>query len=495
MSRTFALSLLFLALPSAASANVIITEIMYDLPGTDTGREWIEVRNEGSADVDLSAYKLFEANTNHKLTSVAGGVTLASGAYAVIADNTEKFLLDNAGFSGVLFDSAFSLANTTETLILKNGDAEEDSVTYSSESGAAGDGQTLQLIGTSWETGNPTPGRDNVASAPPVPEEGEEENQQASTSTTSATQTTAPPPAPLAEPVDDLGIPLTMTVKAGTDRVMIAGASELFRAQAFRKDGVKQNNAKYRWNFGNGFMRHDQEVFFQYNYPGKYVTVVTAEGPNDSKAFARFAVTVEPAQLAVVGADAIGITVANHGKRELNLSRWSLRVGDQHFYLPEDTIILPGTDVLFPNEVTGLSPHSDESVALVYPNGKDATTYGEQAARATDKVVAVTTASYPPVETAELKGKESAVVRVAEGTEWTESETLLPAVIKAEPKKDMVPWFLGLMVLIVAGLVALFMIRNKLEATSVHGFEIIDATPSSPRLPMVVDDVSKESHK
>ena len=53
---------------SLARAEVVINEIMYDLEGTDTGREWIEIYNNSNSSVDLSSYKLFEADTNHELT-------------------------------------------------------------------------------------------------------------------------------------------------------------------------------------------------------------------------------------------------------------------------------------------------------------------------------------------------------------------------------------------------------------------------------------------
>jgi hypothetical protein len=42
----------FLFMPSVSGA-VLINEIMYDLSGSDTGREWIEIYNNGS-DINLS---------------------------------------------------------------------------------------------------------------------------------------------------------------------------------------------------------------------------------------------------------------------------------------------------------------------------------------------------------------------------------------------------------------------------------------------------------
>jgi len=165
-------------LPATALASVQITEIMYDLPGGDAGREWVEVTNQGTASVDLSSYRLFEAGVNHKINGVSGGSSLAPGVSAVIADNAEKFKADWPAYAGLLFESAFSLSNTGEMLTLKNASSSiEDTVTYSSATGAAGDSGSLQRQGSIFVSALPTPGifpgtlvpvKKEVTSAPAV---------------------------------------------------------------------------------------------------------------------------------------------------------------------------------------------------------------------------------------------------------------------------------------------------------------------------------------
>ncbi len=59
----FCLGILFFT--RAAFAEVVISEIMYDVSGSDTDREWVEVYNNSSSAVDFTSWKLFEANTNH----------------------------------------------------------------------------------------------------------------------------------------------------------------------------------------------------------------------------------------------------------------------------------------------------------------------------------------------------------------------------------------------------------------------------------------------
>ena len=149
---------------------VIINEIMYNLKGSDNGREWIELYNNGTSDVDLINWRFTESDTSHGLKSVQGGSIVYPGEYAIIASNAEKFLADNPKYSGILFSSSFSLSNKGETVSIKNGSLEIDSVNYIPDWGANGDGNSLQrisLMGNSnqsdnWKPSPPTPGQQNV---------------------------------------------------------------------------------------------------------------------------------------------------------------------------------------------------------------------------------------------------------------------------------------------------------------------------------------------
>jgi hypothetical protein len=149
----------FFALPGIAFASVQITEIMYDLPGGDSGREWIEITNTGSQPIDISHYRLGEGTTNHLLVVVSGSTTLPAGSSAIIADDPAMFKTDWPAFSGTLFNSTFSLSNTGENLSIKNAvSVSEDSVSYASGMGAAGDGGSLQRSGATFMPALPTPG-------------------------------------------------------------------------------------------------------------------------------------------------------------------------------------------------------------------------------------------------------------------------------------------------------------------------------------------------
>ncbi len=175
MVRT--ISKLFVALfflPLSASAQVVITEIMYDLmEGSDTGREWIEVQNTGSESVNLVEWKLYENDTNHGLKAM-GGETLTPGAYAIISDNPAKFATDWPSYSGLVFDSAFALNNTGETVVLRccgKEPTDRDSVTYNNTGGGNGDGLSLHRSGSTIIAARPSPGSGTVEVPTPQPKE------------------------------------------------------------------------------------------------------------------------------------------------------------------------------------------------------------------------------------------------------------------------------------------------------------------------------------
>lgn len=146
----------------SAYAGIVINEIMYDLKtGSDDGREWIEIYNDADTAVDISTFKFFEADTNHKLVLVQGDANIPAKNYAVVVSDFAKFKTDWPNFSGIILDSSFSFSNTGESLALKNAELTVDEYTYQSSFGGAGDGKSLQKINGAWVGAVPTLGVEN----------------------------------------------------------------------------------------------------------------------------------------------------------------------------------------------------------------------------------------------------------------------------------------------------------------------------------------------
>jgi hypothetical protein len=154
-----ALAAVVLAFPSVTHAQILFTEIMYDVPGADTGHEWVEIQNRGSSSINLTdkSVRLVVGTEKHLIKPYQGGATLAAASVGIIASNPTTFLADHPSFKGQLYKSSFSLTAAT-TLALMSGTDTLATATYTSESGAAGDGNSLQLHATSYIPGAPTPG-------------------------------------------------------------------------------------------------------------------------------------------------------------------------------------------------------------------------------------------------------------------------------------------------------------------------------------------------
>jgi len=355
---------LLCSVPSVAGAQVMMTEVMYDLEGTDTGREWIEVYNAGSSPVDMADWKLFEANTSHRLTAESASVIPAQG-FAIIADNTAKFLTDNPSFSGVLFDSTFSLSNEGETLILRDGSGTDiDSVTYSSAMGAAGDGKSLQKNGSNWIAILPTPGAMTSGNAPPA-------SGSVTTETTTSASSTAQTNSGIHDSHSSQSVAnestdnVVLEVTSGRDRLGFVGVPLSFEARVKSPRDLPATYVSHRWSLGDGSQSSGQFISHTYVYPGDYVVILNSEHGGD-KAVSKIRVRIVSPQISIREANQNFIELLNEGRDELNLGGWALETHGGRFVIPQDTIVLPRQSIRIPLTATKLNPIND--VSLINPS-------------------------------------------------------------------------------------------------------------------------------
>ncbi len=130
---------------------VLISEVHYDTPGTDSDEEWIELYNPTSSSIDLSNYKIGDEETSgggegmYRFpagASIGAGQRLtvalkATGFFALYGFNpTYEVINTNASVPNMSVYSAWStgtisLSNTGDELLLLNGsDVAVDVVTY-----------------------------------------------------------------------------------------------------------------------------------------------------------------------------------------------------------------------------------------------------------------------------------------------------------------------------------------------------------------------------
>lgn len=158
----------FLLLLSSVHA-IIISEIMYNPIGSDSDAEWIEIYTNET--IDITGWKFYEQGTNHAISLINGSYVLEADSYAIIADVTATFLSDYPDFNSTLFDSSFSLHNSGELLIMKNGSLDHQcNITYNTSLGADDNGKSLALINDIWNESEPTPGYANELALYVAPE-------------------------------------------------------------------------------------------------------------------------------------------------------------------------------------------------------------------------------------------------------------------------------------------------------------------------------------
>jgi|GEM_PF-797169 len=466
------------AFPGVSLAGATITEIMYDLPGTDTGREWIEAHNTGSGDVSLLKWKLFEANTNHGLTLFQGSATTSADGFAIIADDPAKFLLDNPTYSGTLYKSSFSLSNTGETLELRLDGVAVSQATYASSAGAAGDGNSLHRVGNEWQATTPTPGS-GASTAPPPP------NSQQSAASTSTTPESEPEEEAVPAPTTtQSGSTWTFKpqvfVKAFVQESGVAGAPITFDAAAVGTKKEPLLNARYLWSFGDGGTLEGKKVQHTYHYPAVYTVLVDAASGEWNATDRKEIIIVAPAlTISSIKEGGNGfIEIKNNGKFGVDLSSWLLVSASGLFTIPKGTLIGAHKSIPFPAAITNLSA-DPLSTSLLYPNGSLVTRYGEAApVPLAAAPIPVAVQAEPPkvqpvrAEVAPIKPepepvppkKETPVVK-AEKDVLPEPAELLGAAFAAEPSS--LPWMLGTALLVAVALGGyMTMLRSRPEPSA-----------------------------
>ena len=89
-----------------------ITEINYDLEGSDSVSpgEWIEIYNDSTSEIEIGNIKFFESGAYHNINEYgSSGIVIPTGAYAIVAHRADLFFDFYPTFTGLVFDSSFSL--------------------------------------------------------------------------------------------------------------------------------------------------------------------------------------------------------------------------------------------------------------------------------------------------------------------------------------------------------------------------------------------------
>lgn len=114
------LFVLLLLVPTLCSGGgVSFVEVVANPEGADKGREWVRVKNDTGSTLYLSQFTFSENGTRHTIRAL-GEAGVPHGAHAIIADNAETYQAEHPQSNEYLFDSAFSLNNSGETIRLED---------------------------------------------------------------------------------------------------------------------------------------------------------------------------------------------------------------------------------------------------------------------------------------------------------------------------------------------------------------------------------------
>ncbi len=394
----------YLIFPCITHAQVIISEIMYDPAGADGGYEWVEVQNTSASGINLTAWKLLENGVNHRVNEFQGGAQIGAGLFAIIADNPANFLLAYPNYTGLLFDSAFSLNNTGELIaMIDENVVTVDAYTYAADPAADGTGDTLQLHNASWAVGSVTPGAQNnhtptqstttdngttgtgTSSGSGTGSGSSSGGTTTTTSTSQTGNTTAPPPKSnaLVPPYFDPYYTGAMT----TQKNIVAGVETLYTVEItwhrHMKEDTEKNKGYYVWNMGDGMQyayTWNDPVHHTYEYPGNYIVFLewyTGKSEIITEPTMVFEKTIQvhapDIQIVEYTSDG-GIGVKNNTKFSFDISDWVIESMGITFRIPPKTYLPAGETRYFPRAITKFDHlhtlNNKVTSSLLYPNGK-----------------------------------------------------------------------------------------------------------------------------
>ena len=363
-------------------ASLIINEIMYDLPGSDSfggkSREWIEVYNPDSIDVavDASKWRIYDGSANRTMNGEVN-FSIPSKSYIIFAGDKNNFLIDNPKFSGVVYDAGFtSLNNTGATLKILDQDGNViDAVSYYSSQGGAGDGNSLQKISNSWTGANPTPGLPNeVAIQNPVTSpvsSGLPAN--SSNNDTSITKN------------NDSKSKIAEEAKIKTKIIIskknyFTNIPLLIEGAAYGYQSERLHYGKYFWNFGDGDSKEVLEANNQpfshiYFYPGDYVLSLDyysnpyVDIPDASD---QVLIKIVPEDIVIskVGDEKdFFIELSNNTNYDADISNWYLQSDKKIFKIPRNTILFSKNKMLISPKITGFSVEDKNTLKLLTQQG------------------------------------------------------------------------------------------------------------------------------
>jgi hypothetical protein len=363
---------LLFVFPFLAKAEIVINEIAWMGTATDWRDEWIELYNNSSDDVDLTAWTLVVQDKKEIIFIDAANKIIPAGGYYLIertddealpqitADLTSSFGKGGLSNSGEILSLKDSLGNEVERLNFLNGWPAGDNSTK----------ETMQRAGESWITAPATPKSANKESGNNSLLKGSNKDEASVESSVDETQ-------PDSGSYSFINLQPKIYASAGEDRVSVAGAEIEFYGKAFNENGELLKNIRYLWTFGDGGYKEGRVVKHTYRFPGRYNAVLNISSGETSASDNSF-IEVVPNKVYVSevksGRDS-WIELYNDSSKRIDISFWKLTfiapalLKENFFRFPDSTFILAKSYLTVPKSIFqfDLTPQKG-TIKLLYSN-------------------------------------------------------------------------------------------------------------------------------
>lgn len=381
------LSVMFFSWVNFASASLEITEIMY-APESGSDYEWVEIFNKGSSPIDLNKYRFFHGETNSGPITLKSGDTtiLQPSKYVIIAKSLTDY--DWLDFSDMVFSaSTLSLPDSGDNTYIAISDPDEtiiNDVTYDTGKGGSKISKSsLSKINGEWQSGIPTPGRDNqeINNVNNGEEAGGGDITNTNTNESNNTSSNTSGSSSTKEAVPEI---LKITTKIISPKIVTAGIPFSLSSLTTTSRGETYAVGKWVWNFGDGMIKEvdkSNPFDYVYEYPGEYVLNLSYFNSYFSKtadATNKITIKVVPYEIFIsgVGSEADPfIELENKSNYEIVLSNWVVTAGIHYFTVPSGTTLLPGKKIKLSPKITGFVGEDVKSVIITNQSKEIIATY------------------------------------------------------------------------------------------------------------------------
>ena len=144
---------------SSRTPDLDISEINFNSDSAYDAGDWVEIKNNGNYEIDLSGWSIRDAQDNHRYVFPTG-TTIPANGYLVIAEDMEKFDAQHPSVANVIGPTGFNFSNSEDQIRLSDWRDDLVLMLYYQDvapwpSGADGDGYTYERANFS---GDPSDG-------------------------------------------------------------------------------------------------------------------------------------------------------------------------------------------------------------------------------------------------------------------------------------------------------------------------------------------------